>query len=175
MFLLPFLFSIVYCLEPGMQRAVNYMRLPFPPVPQIRDIILAGKVDDLRENAYKLNNLRTRLGKAWEMVFTDFGFNMVNNGFVDLMNVNRSIAIELKNSWDTDNSKSKHYVVSKLEQFKANNPQYTVIYGAINYKNAEGRDFLRNNIRFMYGNMFLDFIFAAQKNQVIIDFRSYSP
>ncbi len=60
-------------IPPGLQRAINYLREPLPPTPPINDIILNGKFDNLQQNAYKLNRIRSRLGKAWEYVFTDYG------------------------------------------------------------------------------------------------------
>ena len=100
---------VVFCIDPGMQRAIDYLRRPLPPTRPIIDIILSGKFDNLQRDAFRLNRIRSRLGKAWEFVLTDFGFTLVNN-VIDLINQNRSIAIELKNSWRTDNSKSKKCV-----------------------------------------------------------------
>src|SRR5271163_3598174 len=145
-------------IQPGMQRAIDYLRQPLPPTKPITDIILRGHFDNLQENAYKLNRIRSRLGKAWEFVFTDFGFELVNN-IIDLINHNRLIAIELKNSWHTDNSRAKAYTIQQLQQFKINNPQYEVIYDAINYKTqVPGKDIMNGNIRIMYGDVFLNYI-----------------
>src|SRR5277367_2762852 len=138
--LLLFILSVSTPIPPGKQKAIDYLRRPLPPTKPITDIILRGMFDNLQENAYKLNRIRSRLGNAFEFVFTDFGFELVNN-IIDLINHNRSIAIELKNSWSTDNSRSKTYTILQLQQFKRNNPQYEVIYGAINYKTqVPGKD-----------------------------------
>ena len=135
--------------QPGMQRAIDYLRQPLPATRPIQDVILRGKFDNLQENAFKLNRIRTRLGRAWEFVLTDYGFNLVNN-VVDLINPNRSIAVELKNSWRTDNANSKKCVFDKLKTFKRNNPRYTVVYGAINYKTQNpGKDEMKENITIM--------------------------
>src|SRR5579862_2657046 len=107
--------------QPGMQRAIDYLQRPLPPTEPIQDVVLRGKFDNLQENAFKLNRIRSRLGKASEFVLTDYGFNLVNN-VVDLINPNRSIPVELKNSWRTDNSNSKKKCVfDKLKAFKRNN------------------------------------------------------
>ena len=162
-------------IQPGMQRAIDYLRQPLPPTKPITDIILRGKFDNLQENAYKLNRIRSRLGNAFEFVFTDFGFELVNN-IIDLINHNRSIAIELKNSWSTDNSRAKTYTIQQLQQFKRNNPQYEVIYGAINYKTqVPGKDIMKGNIRMMYGDVFLNYIFGARKDYIIRTLRTAFP
>ncbi len=103
-----------------------------------------------------------------------FSLIMVNN-FVDLINQNRSLAIELKNSWKTDNSKAKKYTFNLLETFKRNNPQFAVIYGAINYKDNVGKDTMKGNVRVMYGNLLLNFIFGNRKNYVIETLRTAFP
>src|SRR5438552_10318120 len=93
----------VYSTEPDLQRAIDYLRRPLPPTKPIQDIILRGKFDNLQDHAYKLNRIRSRLGIAWEYVFTDFGFEIVHT-VIDVINRNKSIAIEFKNSWRTDNA-----------------------------------------------------------------------
>src|SRR5277367_1729173 len=161
-------------IQPGMRRAIDYLRQPLPPTKPITDIILRGYFDNLQENAYKLNRIRSRLGKAWEFVFTDYGFELVNN-VIDVINPNRLIVIELKNSWRTDNSRSKQSTITQLQAFKRNNPQYTVIYGAINYKDNIGKDVMKGNVRVMYGNLFLNFIFGDRKDYIIRTLRTAFP
>src|SRR5438552_14702736 len=93
----------VYSTEPDLQRAIDYLRRPLPPTKPIQDVILRGKFVNLQDHAYKLNRIRSRFGLSWEYVFTDFGFEIVDN-VIDVVNRNRSIAIELENSWHTDNT-----------------------------------------------------------------------
>src|SRR5438552_15130683 len=102
--------TLVTSLEPGLQRAINYLRRPLSPTKPIQDVILRGKFDNLQDHAYNLNRIRSRLGLAWEYVFTNFGFEIVHN-LIDVVNRNRSIAIELKNSWRTDNANSKKCIM----------------------------------------------------------------
>src|SRR5271156_1657587 len=165
----------VSAIDPGMQRAIDYLRQPLPPTRPIQDIILRGKFDYLQENAFRLNRIRSRLGKAWEFVFLDFGFVLINNR-IDIINHNRQIAIELKNSWRTDNSRAKTATIAILQEFKTNNPDYTVIYGAINYKNQRpGKDVMRGGVRIMYGDVFLNFIFGARKDEVVRTLKTAYP
>ena len=172
-FIIFFLLSSVgFAIRPGMQRAIDYLTRPLPPTKPITDIILAGKFDNLQENAYKLNRIRSRLGKSWEFVLTDFGFKLTND-VVDLINRNRSIALELKNSWKTDNSKSKKYIFARLKEYKPNHPSFTVVYGAINCQpQTPGKDQLKENIRFMYGDVFLNYVLGNQKDDVINTLRA---
>src|SRR5438552_1944850 len=169
------LISSVTSLDPGMTRAIDYLRRPLPSTKSIQDVILRGKFDNLQDHAYKLNRIRSRLGIAWEYVFTDFGFEIVHN-VIDVINRNRSIAIELKNSWRTDNANSKKCIMDKLKIFKRNNPDFTVIYGAINYKpQVPGKDIMKDNIRIMYGDVFLNYIFEARKDYIINTLRTAFP
>src|SRR5271156_6181507 len=112
-------YTIAEGIDPGMQLAIDYLRQPLPPTRPIQDIILRGKFDNLQENAFRLNRIRSRLSKAWEYVFLDFGFVLVNNR-IYLINHNRQIAIELKNSWRTDNSRAKTATIAILQDFKIN-------------------------------------------------------
>jgi len=164
-----------HLIQPGMQRALDYLRRPLPPTQPIQDVILRGKFDNLQANAFRLNRIRSRLGRAWEFVFTDFGFNLVNN-VIDVINPNRLIALELKNSWRTDNANSKKCVFDKLKTYKRNNPNYTVVYGAINYKpQIPGKHEIKENIHFMYGDVFLNYIFGMRKDNVINTLRTAFP
>src|SRR5271156_1498566 len=165
----------VTSVDPGMQRAIDYLRQPLPQTRPIQDIILRGKFDYLQENAFRLNRIRSRLGKGWEFVFMDFGFVLINNR-IDIINHNRQIAIELKNSWRTDNSRAKTATIAILQEFKTNNPDYTVIYGGINYKNQRaGKDVMRGGVRVMYGDVFLNFIFGARKDEVVRTLKTAFP
>ena len=63
--------------------------------------------------------------------------------------------------------------MDKLNIFKRNNQDFTVIYGAINYKNqVPGKDQMKDNIRIMYGDVFLNYIFEARKDYIINSLRT---
>ena len=60
--------------------------------------MISGITDQLEEAAYRLQVLRMRLGLAWELVFTDYGFTKQPSR-IDLINHRRKIAVELKNRY----------------------------------------------------------------------------
>ena len=82
----------------GLQRAGALIKEPLNSHKQINDIILTGITDSLEENSYRLQVLRMRVGTAWELVFTDYGFSKQPSG-IDLINHRRKIAVELKNGY----------------------------------------------------------------------------
>lgn len=56
----------------------------------------------------------------------------------DLVNEERKIIIELKTSWNTDNSSAQKKNFEKLAKFKQRHPEYRTIYGMINTRSGEG-------------------------------------
>ena len=116
----------------GLQRAEELIKQPISLHKQTNDVILSGLTDQIEEAAYKLQILRIRIGHAWELVFTDYGFIKQPSG-IDLINHRRKIAIELKNGYCI-NSIVKREVLRQLREFKAQRPRYTVILGFINDK-----------------------------------------
>ena len=70
----------------GLQKAGALTKEPLNSHKQINDIVLTGITDTLEEAAYKLQVLRLRVGSAWELVFTDYGFTKRG---IDLINHRR--------------------------------------------------------------------------------------
>ena len=58
----------------GLQRAEELIKQPISLHKQTNDVVLSGLTDQIEEAAYKLQILRIRIGHAWELVFTDYGF-----------------------------------------------------------------------------------------------------
>ena len=58
----------------GLQRAKDLIERPITLNKQTNDVVLNGLTDQIEEAAYKLQILRIRIGHAWELVFTDYGF-----------------------------------------------------------------------------------------------------
>ena len=58
----------------GLQRSGALIKEPLNSHKQINDIILTGITDSLEEASYRLQVLRMRVGNAWELLFTDYGF-----------------------------------------------------------------------------------------------------
>ena len=102
---------------------------------QINDIILTGITDSLEETSYRLQVLRMRVGTAWELVFTDYGFTKQPSG-IDLINHRRKIAVELKNGYRI-NSIVRREDFRRLPEFKSSHPRYIVILGFINDKTTK--------------------------------------
>ena len=100
----------------GLQRAGALIKEPLNSHKQINDIILTGITDSLEENSYRLQVLRMRVGSAWELVFTDYGFTKQPSG-IDLINHRRKIATELKNGYRI-NSIVRREDFRRLKEFK---------------------------------------------------------
>ena len=88
----------------GLQHAVNLLRTPIGPSTTNYDIVLKHKNISCYDQCYKLQRLRQKIGTVWEYVFTDFGFIRVNNKAYDLIDQNRRIVIQIKNSYRTGSS-----------------------------------------------------------------------
>ncbi len=161
---------------PGLRAAGLLLRKSITvPTRFSHDIILNNKINRRQmEITYKVNILRQRIGFAWEWACTDFGF-VRNRWGIDLVNTQRKIAIELKNGYRI-NSMVKAAYKKRLKKIKREKPGYTVIFGVINAKHAQGRDEVGvDGIRVMAGNPLLTLIFGNRKNHVINMLRAAIP
>ena len=130
----------------GLQRAGALIKEPLNSHKQINDIILTGITDSLEENSYRLQVLRMRVGTAWELVFTDYGFTKQPSG-IDLINHRRKIAVELKNGYRI-NSIVRREDFRRLKEFKRQHPRYIVILGFINDKTTEGKYRVKSGVQY---------------------------
>ena len=73
----------------GLNEAVMLLRHAIPETPRVNDIILEGIITPWADYAYKTQLMRTRLGLAWEMSATDYGFERVINVPVDIIHRER--------------------------------------------------------------------------------------
>ncbi len=149
----------------GLAQAVTYLRQPIPRMRETNDIILSGISTPWEENAYKLQVIRVRLGIAWELATTDFGFQQMHP--IDIVNHHRKIAIELKNN-KRISSTEKRVKHADLLAFKRRHRDYTVIFGFIN---GGGHDTVKDGIQYMHGQRLLQLMFGRSKNRVIRQFR----
>ena len=149
----------------GLQRAGALIKKPISLNRQTNDVLLSGLVYPLEDSAYKLQVLRMRIGLAWELVFTDYGFVRQTSG-IDLINHRRRIAIELKNGYRI-NSMVKREDFRRLRTFKARHPRYTVILGIINDKTLEGKVRLKEGVHVMSGRRLLRYIFKGEQDHII--------
>ena len=153
----------------GLRKAIDIITEPLKPIVPTNDIVLKDLVSRWEKNTFKLNSMRTRIGLAWEHVFTDFGFRRYPYD-IDLINSRRKIAIALKNGWDVNNN-VKRYDHNQLLMFKQDNPGYEVIFGHVNYKDAIGKDVRVEGVRYMYGAMFLQYIMHGRQSKLIAHLR----
>ena len=150
----------------GLDEAVRLIKRPLHNIPSIKDVILTGVADRWESQAYKLQILRQRIGYAWELVLTDFGFQRHSTG-VDLIHPRRRLAIELKNSCRISSS-VKRSIRKLLKDFKRTHPTYTVIFGCINYRNlATGGTSVRGGITYMKGTSLLQHFLQSRKAVIV--------
>ena len=115
----------------------------------------------LRGKAYKLHILRQRIGYAWELVLTDFGYERHNSG-VDLINRQQKVAIELKNSCRISSAAKRNAFVL-LNDFKRTHPTYAIVLACINNRNLNhGATTLHRGVQFMKGKAFLTAILKTR-------------
>ena len=149
----------------GLQRAGALIKEPLNSHKKTSDVVLTGITGTLEEAAYKLQVLRMRVGNAWELVFTDYGFTKQPSG-IDLINHRRKIAVELKNGYRI-NSIVRREDFRRLKEFKRQHPRYIVILGFINDKTAEGKYRVRDGVHVMSGKRFLQYIFKGDEGKII--------
>ena len=106
-----------------------------------------------------------RVGTAWELVFTDYGFTKQPSG-IDLINHRRKIAVELKNGYRI-NSIVRREDFRRLKEFKRQHPRYIVILGFINDKMTEGKYRVKSGVHVMSGRCFLLYIFKGDEGKII--------
>ena len=150
----------------GVNRGVALLRGRIPNYRPTQDIILSTIVLPCEEAAYKLQYIRVKLGMAWELALTDFGFVKSNQGF-DLVSERRKIALELKNSRRVS-SVIKRHSHQVLKRFKEEHPDYTVVFG---YINGGGVTRMKEGVQYMYGPRLLNFLFENRQMRVINRFR----
>jgi hypothetical protein len=119
---------------------------------------------------HKIKLIQMKLGLVWQNIMGHVdGIQNLSIGHysgLDLMSDSDfprgQFIMELKNSTQTDNSSSRKQNIYKLKQFVKDNPNYITIYGCINDKNKNGRDEVKDGVRFLSGNKLLQFIFGDQ-------------
>ena len=149
----------------GLQGAGALIKEPLNSHKQINDIILTGITDSLEETSYRLQVLRMRVGTAWELVYTDYGFTKQPSG-IDPINHRWKIAVELKNGYRI-NSIVRCEDFRMLKEFKRQHPRYIVILGFINDKTVEGKYCIRDAVHVMSGKRFLQYIFKGDEGKII--------
>src|SRR5271156_1573453 len=88
------------------------------------DILLKSVQMDVIRAYHKMSIIRTRIGILWERIFCLFGYAKLSKG-ADIINHDKKVIIELKNSKGSDNKSTRILIQSGL-------PGYQLIYGVIN-------------------------------------------
>ena len=158
MFLLILSFLLNESRATGLQRAGALIKEPLNSHKQINDIILTGITDSLEENSCRV---QMRVGSAWELVFTDYGFTKQPSR-IDLINHRWKIAVELKNGYRI-NSIVRREDFRRLKEFKRQYPRYIVLRGFINDKMSEGKCRVKSGVHVMSGKNFLQYIFKGNE------------
>ena len=143
----------------------------FPKVPN--DIILNGFLDKALWDSALLKVLQMRIGHLWEMIATEcFGWIKVTG--IDLICPHRKIALELKNTDNTDNSSSKWRNINKLLEFRNFHPDYQLYYLGINNRNTkDGQCYCdASGIVFPTGEHALKVLFGDCAHEVVNVIRS---
>ena len=159
----------IQTINPGLQGAGQLILEGLKSHKPTRDKVLQGLVGKWEEAAYRLQVLRMRIGYAWELVFTDYGFKKQSSG-IDLVSHRRKIVIELKNGYRI-NSIVRNADFRRLQAYKRRHPQYTAILGIINDKNPEGKSRTKNGLRIMSGQKFLHYILQGNEGRIILYLR----
>lgn len=110
-----------------------YAKLSRPlKIKQTNDIILG---DIFKEEIYRaaiLKNIQMRIGLLWEEIASEF-FGWVKVKGIDLVHPERKLAVEVKNSDNTDNSSSRERNKQKLLEAGAKlGKGYKLLYLCIN-------------------------------------------
>jgi len=120
-------------------------------------------------------NIQMKYGELWQYVIGNYKyFTNLKNGHIsglDVISTNKKIIIELKNSFNTDNSSSRKTNYEKLLLYKKNNKDYTCIYGVINCKKSESKIIKYKDIDILYlsSEKLFEFVFE-ENSKKIVDF-----
>ena len=153
-----------------MENVINKILLKEIKPKLTNDIILTElfKKEILIANKYKI--IQMRLGKIYEELAK---FNeWVKVEKIDLININKKYAIELKSSTQTDNSSSRERNFDKLLEFKEKHSEYELFYLCINHTTKECQKIkLENEITFLTGKHALEFLYGENYEEVISTIR----
>src|SRR5271156_2490528 len=140
----------------------NSLNQPYKQYEGSNNILFSTFNYNILESAYKLKILQMRTGIIWEKIFCLFNYQKIKSG-ADLVNHEKRVVMELKNSFNTYNASSRKENIKKLIQ--CNNEyiwgEYTLVYGIINDSNSMGKCEIQNHhgypILFLSGNYLFHF------------------
>ena len=140
-----------------MENIINKILLKEIKPKLTNDIILTELFNKEILIANKLKIIQMRLGKIYEELAKLYDWTKVEK--IDLININKKYAIELKSSTQTDNSSSRERNYQKLLEFKEKFSDYKLFYLCINHSTKECQNkLLHNGITFLTGKHALEFL-----------------
>ena len=143
------------------------------------DIFSVEEERNMLRAALILKQLQMRHGEIWQMVIGTFpGFTDLHVGHesgLDILSKERKLAIELKNSFNTDNSSSRKSNFDKLAAYQRLNPDYTIIYGIVNERNGKSikktitHRYLNETVTIQYysGKSLFSFLWEGRHQEVV--------
>lgn len=129
-----------------------------------------------KQIALRVKQRQMRIGCIWQIAIGNYG-TMTDLGIghetgLDILSVERKIAIELKNRTNTDNSSSRLSNWNKLAKFKRLHPDYECIYGCVNDDKSEAGEITTIThdgveIKKYTGNKLLTHIFGSDTANIV--------
>ena len=119
----------------------------------------------IMKTSYLYNILPQRLGNAWEVAATFYGWKKVKK--IDLVHDERKIALELKNSVHSDSSAARHRKYQLLVDYKKAHPTIEqLVYAVINDATAKDKMVFDNKIRYVSYTAALRVLFGEDYHKV---------
>lgn len=148
------------------------------------DIILGDIMNENPKIARHVNivkYIQIKIGLIWQEIIGSIkGVENLKTGHSSSLDLfitrgSKKYAMELKNSFNTDNSSSRKHNFSKISKFIQNNKSYTGIYGIINARDKTGIDKVIKvdniKVRILSGIKLLNFIFGSETNIILSEFK----
>lgn len=150
-----------------------------------KDIVLGDVMNNIPHVLTHVNIIKyiqIKIGMIWQCLMgAAHGIQNLGCGHhssLDLLvhKSNKKYIIELKNSYNTDNSSSRKHNFEKLHSFISSNKGYIGIYAIINCKTKTGIDkiikYKGYNIRLLSGMKLLKFIFGNESEIVLTQYKN---
>lgn len=131
------------------------------------------------EFAHRLKVIQMKVGQSWQIIFGSIAgvkdLGVGHESGLDLMSDSAfrhgKMVMELKNSWNTDNSSSRAQNLRKLTKFASSNPDYQPIYAFVNTKKSSGEDkfitFENHQVRILSGKKLLRYVLGKNYKKTV--------
>ena len=106
-----------------------------------------------------------RISLLWRHVFELYGWRMCTSYYkYNLINKDKKTVVMMQNSYSSANNGAKENTKYHLSKFKKHNPDWTVVYGAVNYR--ENLDYTEGDLRYLIGDPFLEFMLGDDHKEI---------